>query len=55
MSQNDDIKTNAQEIARGLKKLGHNRSIALSVHKTKELITELEARANKLVEQLESQ
>lgn len=54
MSQMDDIKANAQEIRKGLKKLGPDRVVALSVHKSKELIDELEQRAVKLVEQLES-
>lgn len=50
----DDAKQTAKEIAHGLKLLGPNRVAALSVHKTKELIEELEIKANKLVEQLES-
>lgn len=53
MSQIDDIKTNAREIRQGLKKLGANRVVALSVHKSKELIAELEERADKLLKQLE--
>ncbi len=54
MSQNNEIKQTAQELAAGLRKLGPNRVVALSVHKTKALIEELEAKANQLVEQLES-
>ena len=54
MSQNDDIKATAQELADGLRRLGPNRVVALSVHKTKELIAELEAKANRLVEQLDN-
>ncbi|MFT7684912.1 MAG: hypothetical protein ACI9FB_000253 [Candidatus Azotimanducaceae bacterium] len=52
MSQENDIKVNAEELYKGLRKLGPNRRIALSVHKTKELLAELEEKAAKLVEQL---
>ena len=55
MSQTDDIKANAQHIADGLRRIGPNRHVALSVHKTKDLIADLEERANQLVQQLESQ
>lgn len=54
MSQMDDIKASAKEIQQGLKRLGPNRVVALSVHKSKELIEELEAKAEQLVKQLES-
>ncbi len=54
MSQNDELKNTAKELADGLRRLGPNRVVALSVHKSKELIEELEAKANRLVEQLES-
>lgn len=53
MSQ-EDAKATAMEIAQGLRRLGPNRSMALSVHKTKALIVELEEKAAKLVEQLEA-
>ncbi len=53
MSQNE-IKETAQEIADGLKRLGPNRVVALSVHVSKDLIEELEIKANKLVSLLES-
>jgi len=53
MSQNE-MKETAQEIAQGLRKLGPNRVVALSVHVSKDLIEELEIKANKLVAQLES-
>ncbi len=53
MSQMNEIKDTAQEIVDGLRKLGPNRVVALSVHVTKDLIAELEEKANKLVEQLE--
>ncbi len=54
MSQMDDIKSNAAEIANGLRKIGPDRVVALSVHVTKELIADLEQRANQLVEQLDT-
>ena len=50
----EEAKETAQEIAKGLRLLGSNRVVALSVHKTKELIEELEFKANKLVEYLEA-
>jgi|TARA_B110000977_G_scaffold72383_1_gene98040 aminoglycoside N3'-acetyltransferase len=53
MSQNQ-MKETAQEIADGLKRLGPNRVVALSVHVSKDLIEELEVKANKLVALLES-
>ena len=54
MSQLNDIKQNAQDIASGLKKLGPNRVVALSVHVTKDLLADLEEKANQLVAQLEA-
>lgn len=54
MSQVDDIKATAEEIRKGLHMLGPNRAVALSVHKTKELVEELEEKAEKLVQQLDS-
>lgn len=54
MSQMSDIKDTAKELAEGLRRLGPNRVAALSVHVTKDLIAELEQKANRLVEQLES-
>ena len=54
MSQSNDIKTNVEEIYKGLRQLGPNRKLALSVHKSKELIAELEEKAGKLLEKLES-
>ena len=54
MSQMDDIRQTAQEIQDGLRRLGPDRVVALSVHKSKELIQELEDKAKKLVSQLES-
>jgi len=54
MSQLDDIKTNAEEIHRGLTRLAPDREVALPVHTTRELLAELEAKAGRLVEQLEA-
>ena len=50
MSQSNEVKEIAQELAEGLRRLGPNRVAALSVHKSRELIEELEAKANKLVD-----
>jgi hypothetical protein len=52
MSQ-PELKANAQEIASGLKKLGADRVVALSVHKSKEIIAELEVKIAKLIDQLD--
>ncbi|MCB1645446.1 MAG: hypothetical protein KDI36_08335 [Pseudomonadales bacterium] len=52
MSQIDDVKATAEELQKGLRKLGDNRVVALSVHKSKELIRELEEKAEKLVQQV---
>ncbi|MDH5737230.1 MAG: hypothetical protein OEZ23_02920 [Gammaproteobacteria bacterium] len=55
MSQQvEDIRNNARAIQAGLKKMGSRRQMALSVHKTKELVAELEEKAARLVQQLES-
>jgi hypothetical protein len=53
MSQISDIKTGAADIANGLRRLGADRVVALSVHATKDLVAELEVKAKKLLEQLE--
>jgi hypothetical protein len=52
MSQKDEIQAIASELASGLKRLGHNRTVALSVHVSKELIAELEEKANTLIEKV---
>lgn len=52
MSQKDEIQAIAAELARGLKKLGPNRTVALSVHVSKELIADLETKANILIEKV---
>ena len=53
MSQISDIKTGAADIADGLRRLGADRVVALSVHATKDLVAELEVKAEKLLKQLE--
>ncbi len=54
MTQMDDIKSNANDIVDGLRRLGPDRVVALSVHVSKDLIVELHQKATRLVEQLES-
>ena len=54
MGNSNEIKQIAEDLASGLRKLGPNRAVALSVHVTKEIIAELEAKANQLVDELES-
>lgn len=54
MSQIDDIKASAEEIHKGLKRLAPSREVSLPAHTTRELLAELEAKAGKLVEQIES-
>lgn len=53
MSQVDDLKAIVTSIRKDLKKLGPERVVALSVHKEKELIIELEAKVDKVLQQLE--
>jgi hypothetical protein len=54
VSQKEDAQALAEDLARGLKKLGPNRTVALSVHVTKDLIAELEIKAEKLVAQIKT-
>ncbi len=54
MGNSDEIKQIAEDLASGLRKLGPNRAVALSVHASKELIAELEAKADQLVDELGS-
>ena len=54
MSQLDEAKTVAKQLQNGLARLGEGRTIALSVHKSKELIAEMEDQIAKLIDQLES-
>lgn len=53
MSQKDDMKAIAEDVRTGLKKLGGRRVVALSVHKTKELVADLEAKMAKLAQQID--
>ena len=52
MSQSDEVKSLISDIQVGLKMMGADRVVALSVHKSNELIAELEVKAAKLAEQL---
>ncbi len=55
MSQVDDIRANAEEIHKGLRRLAPTtRVAALPVHTIRELLAELEEKAAALVEQLET-
>jgi hypothetical protein len=54
MSQLDDAKATAAQIQNGLARLGDNRTVALSVHKSKELIKDLEDQIAKLITQLDN-
>ncbi|MFN3236181.1 MAG: hypothetical protein ACE37D_03870 [Pseudomonadales bacterium] len=54
MSQLDEATATAKSIQNGLARLGENRTVALSVHKSKELIADLEGQVAKLIQQLES-
>ena len=54
MSKNDGIKSDAETLQRGLKKLGADRVIALSVHKSKELVAELEETVAQLLQKIEA-
>lgn len=54
MSQQiEEIKTNVKIVQDGLRKMGADRAVALSVHVTKELIAELEQTTAKLAELVE--
>ena len=54
MSQLTEATETAKSIQNGLARLGENRTVALSVHKSKELIADLEVKIAKLVDQLEA-
>ncbi len=54
VSQKEDARALAEELAKGLKRLGPNRTVALSVHVSKDLIADLEDKAEKLVAQLDA-
>ena len=52
--KNKDLAQLAIDIRQGLKKLGPDRVVGLSVHKTKELIAELDEKATLLASELRS-
>jgi len=54
MSQLDDAKATAKLLQNGLARLGEGRTVALSVHKTKELVVEMESQIAQIISQLES-
>ena len=52
--KNKELAQLAIEIRQGLQRLGPDRVVALSVHKTKELIAELDEKATLLASELSS-
>ena len=52
--KNKELTQLAVDIQHGLQRLGPDRVVALSVHKTKELIAELDAKATQLASELSS-
>tara|TARA_B100000700_G_C14647627_1_gene670448 strand:+ start:252 stop:419 length:168 start_codon:yes stop_codon:yes gene_type:complete len=50
-----EMKQLAGDLELGLRRLGPDRAVALSVHKTKELIAELQEKAALLVRKLDKQ
>ena len=50
----EEIKENALAIQKGLRSIGANRAVALSVHASKQAIAEMEERIARLIEQLDS-
>ena len=52
--KNKELAQLAVDIRQGLKRLGPDRVVALSVHKTKELIAELDEKATLLASELSS-
>lgn len=52
--KNKELTQLAVDIQQGLQRLGPDRVVALSVHKTKELIAELDAKATQLASELSS-
>jgi hypothetical protein len=53
MSQLDEAKATALQLQNGLARLGEGRTVALSVHKTKELVAEMEGQIAKLITHLD--
>lgn len=54
MSQLDDTKATAKKLQNGLARMGEGRTVALSVHKTKELVAEMEDQIAQIISHLES-
>jgi hypothetical protein len=50
----EEIKANALAIQSGLRSIGANRAVALSVHVSKQAVAEMEERIARLIEQLDS-
>lgn len=50
----EEVKDNAIAIQKGLKSIGANRTVALSVHVTKEVIADMEDRIAKIIAQLDN-
>jgi capsular polysaccharide biosynthesis protein len=50
----EEIKENALAIQNGLRSIGANRAVALSVHVSKEVIAEMEERIARLIDQLDN-
>lgn len=48
-----ELKENALAIQQGLRGIGANRAVALSVHASKQVIADMEDRIAKLIEQLD--
>lgn len=48
-----ELKENALAIQQGLRSIGANRAVALSVHVSKQVIADMEDRIAKLIEQLD--
>jgi|TARA_B100001105_G_scaffold216820_1_gene182624 hypothetical protein len=54
MSQISELKASVEEILNALHRLGPNRVVALSTHKTKALIAEIEGHARQVAKQLDA-
>jgi hypothetical protein len=50
----EEAKENALAIQKGLRSMGANRTVALSVHVTKEVLADMEEKIALLIEQLDS-
>ena len=54
MSQLDEAKATAKQLQNGLARLGEGRTVALSVHKTKELVAQMEEQIAQIITHLDS-